>query len=46
MREHHEAGGAAPDYLLLVLLHLQEALQQFQIHIDYATKNRAIKNST
>ena len=26
--EHHEAGGAAPDDGLLVLLHLQEALQQ------------------
>jgi len=27
MGEHHQAGRAAPDDLLLVLLHLQEALQ-------------------
>jgi hypothetical protein len=32
--EHHEAGGGAPDDLLLVLLHLQETLHKATINID------------
>ena len=32
--EHHEAGRAAPDDLLLVLLHLQEALQATKPNIS------------
>jgi len=31
--EHHEAGGGAPDDLLLVLLHLQETLHKATINI-------------
>jgi hypothetical protein len=31
--EHHEAGGGAPDDLLLVLLHLQETLHRATINI-------------
>jgi hypothetical protein len=41
--EHHEAGGGAPDDLLLVLLHLQETLYKATINIETFSQKAVLR---